>query len=332
MSGDGGVTMPSRESPEPLPAPSRVQLKHLLPFLAIHLVCVGVIWVGVSWVAVGVAFVLYWVRMFVITGFYHRYFSHRSFKTSRVMQALMAAVGTTTAQRGPMWWAAWHRHHHRHSDDHPDIHSPHWYGLLWSHMFWFNSDDGVAIDPSRVPDLMKYPELRFIERWHMLGPLGLAAAMFVLGWGLAAAGLNTSGAQMLVWGFGVSTVVLYHCTFTINSLAHMWGRRRFKTKDDSRNNLALALVTMGEGWHNNHHFHPGSSRQGFYWWEIDVTYYILWAMSKVGLVWELRGVPERVYHAAEEHAGREHDPGMELHRKMKAARSRGRPAEEARGR
>jgi hypothetical protein len=159
-----------------------------------------------------------------------------------MMQAAMAVLGTTTAQRGPMWWAAWHRHHHRHSDDHPGIHSPLGYGVLWSHLFWSNSDRGVEIDAEQWPDLLRFPELRVIERFHSLGPLGLAAAMFVLGWGLANAGVNTNGAQMLVWGFGVSTVVLYHGTFTINSLAHLWGGRRFKTEHDSRNNLALALV------------------------------------------------------------------------------------------
>ena len=296
----------------PLPRPSRVRFIHVAPFLIIHAVCLALPFVGVSWIAVGVAVALYWVRMFVITAFYHRYFSHRTFKTGRVVQAIAAVLGATTAQRGPLWWAAHHRHHHRHSDEEPDLHSPHQYGMLWSHFGWFNSDRGLKTNEKNIPDLLKYPELRFIEKYHMFGPFGLAGAMFALGWALEvyAPALGTNGWQMLVWGFGVSTTVLYHCTFTINSLAHTWGKRRFKTTDDSRNNFFLALITMGEGWHNNHHYHPGTARQGFYWWEIDLTYYILWIMSKLGLVSDLRGVPDRVFKAAELHKTITEDPGV----------------------
>jgi len=293
---------PAVSEPEPRRT-SRVRLRNVLPYASIHLIALGVVFVGVSWAAVLACAALFFVRMFVITGFYHRYFSHRTFKTHRITQFLFALVGTTSAQRGPIWWAAHHREHHRHSDDEDDIHSPHRHGLLWSHMGWFHSDEGLSTNWKAVPDWMKFPELLWLERNHMVGPLGLAAIMFGLGWALEAfaPAWGVTGSQMFVWGFGVSTVLLYHATFTINSIAHVVGRRRFNTKDDSRNNFALALLTLGEGWHNNHHYFPGAARQGFYWWEIDVTYYILRAMEAVGLVWEIRPVPTRVYEAAERH-------------------------------
>ncbi len=278
----------------------RVAWLRVLPPASIHLGCLGVIWVGWSWTAVAVAVLLYLVRMFVITAFYHRYFSHRTFQTSRVAQFVFAAIGTTSAQRGPLWWAAHHRQHHRESDRTPDPHSPHRHGLLWSHMGWFLTDESMRIDMKAVPDLAKFPELLTLERLHVLGPIALAVGTFLLGALLEAIapGLGTNGWQMLVWGIFISTTVLHHATFTINSLAHLIGSRRFDTTDDSRNNALLALLTLGEGWHNNHHFNPGCVRQGFYWWEIDVAYYCLWLLSKVGVVWDLRPVPVRAYDPA----------------------------------
>ncbi|TVQ63757.1 MAG: acyl-CoA desaturase [Phycisphaerales bacterium] len=272
-----------------------------LPILLIHLIVVGVVWTGVSWAAVGVCAALFFVRMFAITGFYHRYFSHRTFRTHRVTQFVFAWIGASSAQRGPMWWSGHHRHHHRHSDEDPDMHSPTLRGVLWSHMAWFMTEQGRSTNWAAVPDWAKQPELRWLERWHVVPVLTLGAAVYALGATLQAwaPGLGTSGAQMFVWGFGVSTVALYHATFTINSLAHVYGSRRFATGDDSRNNFWLALLTLGEGWHNNHHYYPGAARQGFYWWEIDPTYYTLRLMEKLGLVWNVRGVPARVYEAAQ---------------------------------
>lgn len=271
-----------------------------LPYISIHLLCLGVLWVGWSWAAVGVAAAAYLIRMFVITAFYHRYFSHRTFRTHRVTQFLFAFLGTTSAQRGPIWWAAHHREHHRHSDEPPDKHSPVQHGIVWSHMGWFLSDEGMRTNAKAVPDLLKLPELRWIDRYHLVGPLALAGFMFALGWALErwSPGLGTSGWQMFVWGFAVSTTVLYHGTFTINSLAHRFGTRRFETRDDSRNNFWLSLITLGEGWHNNHHYYPGAARQGFYWWEVDPTYYVLLAMERLGVVWDVRRVPSRVLAAA----------------------------------
>jgi stearoyl-CoA desaturase (delta-9 desaturase) len=269
----------------------------LIPFAAMHLACLGVIWVGWSWVAVLTAVILYAVRMFAITGFYHRYFSHRTFRTSRFMQFAFGVLGCSAVQRGPLWWAAHHREHHRHSDQEGDLHSPRLHGFLWAHLFWFLSPENAATNTKAVPDLHKFPELRWIDRYDGVVPILLAMLMFGLGWFLGefVPSWGTDQWQMLVWGFFISTVVCYHATYTINSLCHVWGGRRFNTKDDSRNNFWLALLTFGEGWHNNHHHFPGAARQGFYWWELDLTYYVLWCMSKVGIVWDLNPVPERVY-------------------------------------
>jgi stearoyl-CoA desaturase (delta-9 desaturase) len=278
----------------------RVSLLRALPFISFHIIALCVFLVGFSWVALVACLALYLVRMFIITGFYHRYFSHRTFTTSRPVQAIAAFLGTTCAQRGPIWWAAHHRDHHRHSDEPPDLHSPVQHGLEHSHMLWFVTDKGMGINAKAVPDLLKFPELRFIDRFHLLGVLALAVFTLALGAALHrfAPSLHTSMWQMFVWGFGISSVLLYHGTFTINSLAHTWGSRRFKTNDDSRNNFWLALITLGEGWHNNHHHYPGAARQGFYWWEIDLTYYTLWVLERCRIVRDLRRVPARVYEAA----------------------------------
>lgn len=271
----------------------------VLPFIGMHLACFAVIWVGVSPIAVGVAVAGYLLRMFAITGFYHRYFSHRTFQTSRLVQFLGGFLGATSTQRGPLWWAAHHRLHHRHSDQPADAHSPVQHSFLTSHMGWFLDTANFRTRTEQVPDLMKYPELRLLDRFDVLAPVVYALGCVLLGKGLEvwAPSLGTNGPQMLVWGFFVSTVVLYHGTFTINSLAHRWGKRRYETGDDSRNNWLLSIITLGEGWHNNHHFHPGTARQGFRWWEFDPTYYILKTLEKLGIVWDVRGVPTRVVEA-----------------------------------
>lgn len=265
----------------------QVDWVRVLPFAAMHLACLGIIWVGASWTAVAVAAGLYVIRMFAITGFYHRYFSHRTFETSRPMQFAFAVLGATSVQRGPLWWAAHHRKHHRHADTEADVHSPRQHGFWWSHMGWITSPENFPTDFKQVPDLARYPELRFLDRFDIVVPLLLALTLFLLG-----------GAQWLVWGFFVSTVVLFHCTCFINSLAHQLGRRRFPTDDDSKNSLLLSLITFGEGWHNNHHWYPGAVRQGFYWWEVDITFYGLWLLSRLGIVKNLHAVPARVLEQA----------------------------------
>ena len=272
----------------------RVDLVRVMPFVLLHLSIASVIFVGWSPVALTAAVLAYAVRMFAITGAYHRYFSHRSYSTSRAMQFLLAVVGGTAVQRGPLWWAAHHRHHHRHSDSSQDPHSPTEHGLLWSHMLWLTTRRNFATDLQAVPDLARYPELRFLDRYDTLVPVLFAAFTFGLG-ALLPESFGTSGWQMLVWVFVISTLVLFHGTCTINSLAHRFGTKRYATSDESRNNWLLALITLGEGWHNNHHHCPGAVRQGFYWWEIDITYYGLRVLESLGLIWDLNPVPAKAY-------------------------------------
>ena len=274
----------------------RVDWIRILPFLGMHVACLAVLWVGWSPTAVWVALALYLTRMFAITGFYHRYFSHRAYRTSRPAQFLFALAGNSAVQRGPLWWAAHHRHHHRVSDHEGDPHSPHVNGFWWSHLGWLTDPANFPTDLSRVPDLARFRELRWLDRYDTLVPLAVMGGTFGLGALLErfAPGLGTNGWQMFVWGFFVSTVLLFHATCLVNSAAHLIGRRRFETSDGSRNSLIVALLTMGEGWHNNHHHYCASTRQGFLWWEIDATYYLLRGLQAVGIVWDIREPPAHI--------------------------------------
>jgi stearoyl-CoA desaturase (delta-9 desaturase) len=275
---------------------NRVDWFRIVPFILLHTMCLGVIWVGWSWTAVWVATGLYLIRMFAITGFYHRYFSHRTFKTNRFWQFFFAVIGNASVQRGPLWWASHHRHHHRYADQKEDVHSPSQHGFWWSHMGWLTSPANFATNMKYVRDWISYPELRWINRFDTITPIILAILLFAVGESLEvyAPHLGTNGPQMLIWGFFISSTVLFHATVTINSFDHMIGGRRYATQDTSRNNPILALITLGEGWHNNHHHYAVCTRQGFYWWEIDITYYVLVLMSWLGIVWDLRPVPEHV--------------------------------------
>ena len=272
----------------------------VLPFIFMHVACLGVFFVGVSPFALLFAGLFFLLRMFAITGFYHRYFSHKTFKTSRFMQFLFALLGAMAAQRGALWWAAHHRRHHQHSDGPQDLHSPEQRGFWWAHIGWFTCDAGFVTDYRRIRDWAKYPELRFLNRFDSLVPALCILALYGLGEYLASAapGLDTNGPQLTIWGFFVSTVLLFHATVSINSLAHVWGSRRFDTADDSRNNFWLALITLGEGWHNNHHRWPQSARQGFRWWEIDMTYYLLWLMQQCRLIHDLKPIPAHIQQEA----------------------------------
>ena len=267
-----------------------------IPFALLHLLALGVFWVGISPVAVGVCLALFWVRMFAITGFYHRYLSHRSYKTSRWFQFLFALLGNSSVQKGPLWWAGHHRHHHKYSDEDEDVHSPIKRGFIYSHVGWIFARANSPTRIGLVPDLAKFPELRAIDRFDVLMPVLLGTSCFGLGVFLQtyAPSLGTTGPQMLFWGFFLSTVILVNATFTINSLSHIFGKRRYETGDTSRNNWLLALLTFGEGWHNNHHHYATAARQGFYWWEIDITYYGLVVLSKLGLIWDLKRVPVHI--------------------------------------
>lgn len=218
-----------------------------------------------------------------------------------MFQFLLAFVGASAAQKGPLWWAASHRHHHKHSDTEEDLHSPGMQGIWWAHAGWVLSNKADDADLSLVKDLNGYPELQLLERYHYIPPLLVIAVCYGIGVLLSTnfPTLHTSPLQMVVWGAFFSTVFLYHGTFVINSLAHVIGTQRFKTGDQSRNSLLLAIITLGEGWHNNHHRYPGSERQGFYWWEIDLTHYLLSGLAKLGIVWDLRAPPARIYEEAQ---------------------------------
>ena len=254
-----------------------------LPFYAIHLAALSVFFVPFSWGLVALCLGLYFVKMFALTAGFHRYLSHRSFKTSRWFQLVLVVTAMLTLQKGPLWWAAHHRQHHRASDREGDLHSPGLHGFLWAHMGWMLSTQHDDTDYERIADFAKYPELRWLNRWDWVPGVSLAAVLFLAG-----------GWPAFVWGFLVSTVLTWHATFSINTFTHMFGRQRYKTPDDSRNSLILALITLGEGWHNNHHYYKSSTRQGFYWWEIDITYYILKMLSWVGLVWDLKEPPRKI--------------------------------------
>lgn len=254
------------------------------PFFLVHLGAVAVLFFAEwSWHAWGIVLASYVLRMFGVTGGYHRYFSHRTYKTSRVFQFVLALVAMSSTQKGVLWWAAHHRHHHRFSDEDNDVHSMKKRGFWWSHVGWILSTRWDHTDMSKIKDLSKYPELRWLNRFHLVPTLVYLVALYAL-WGM----------QGLLWGYVVSTVLVWHGTFTINSLSHWLGKRVYATTDESRNSWVLAIVTMGEGWHNNHHHFQASTRQGFRAYEIDVTYMILKAMSWVRLVWDLREPPPQV--------------------------------------
>jgi stearoyl-CoA desaturase (delta-9 desaturase) len=243
----------------------------------------GIAWLGWSWSGAALALALYLVRMFGVTAGFHRYFAHRSFRTSRAFQLVLAVLATSSIENGPLWWAAHHRAHHRYSDTPADIHSAKQRGLFWAHMGWILVERYKRTDLARVRDLARYPELRWLDRHALVPGLALAAIL-----------LASGGLWALLWGFFVSTTLLWHGTFAVNSLAHKIGRRRYATGDESRNSFLIALFTLGEGWHNNHHHYQGSERQGFYWWELDVTHYLLTVLSWFGLVWNLHAPPPHV--------------------------------------
>lgn len=255
-----------------------------IPFWGVHVAALaGAIGVGWSWSAFWWLFGGYTIRMFAITAGYHRYFSHRTYKTSRWFQFVLAFLGMTTGQQGPLWWAAHHRNHHKYSDLPEDIHSPRQRGFVWSHMQWFLSSRHKKTDYDKIKDFAKYPELRAMNNHDLLFVVALGFVMQL-----------AFGSVALFWGFFVPIVLAWHITFCINSLAHVWGRRRYATDDDSRNNVTLAILAFGEGWHNNHHHYQRSARQGFFWWEIDISYYALKALEAMHIVWDVEGVPRHV--------------------------------------
>ena len=257
----------------------RVNWVSSTPFILVHVLPLAAVWTGVTsfdlWLCAG----LFALKMFFITAGYHRYFAHRSFKTSRAMQFVLAFGGGMAAQKGALWWGAHHRHHHRFSDQPDDIHSP-MKGFWWSHIAWITCSRYSATEFEAIRDFARYPELRFLNTHYWLAPTVLGVACFLLG-----------GWSALWIGFFLSTVLTYHATFLINSATHLFGRRRYALAVTSRNSLLMALLTFGEGWHNNHHHYQSSANMGFYWWEIDISYYVLKLLAALGLVWDLRVPP-----------------------------------------
>jgi stearoyl-CoA desaturase (Delta-9 desaturase) len=241
----------------------------------------GAVWFW-SWRGVAMALGSYFVRMVLVTAGYHRYFAHRAFKTSRVFQFLLAILTQTAGERGVIWWASHHRWHHKHSDTPRDVHSARLRGFWYAHIGWIFSNSWTDTEPALVKDLERFPELRLLNHpaFEIIPMATFGLTVLLLG-----------GLPTFVWAFLVSSVLVWHGSFSINSLAHLIGRRRFETTDDSRNSFVLAVATTGEGWHNNHHHYPSSARQGFRWWEIDMTYYVLWLLARFGLIWDLRRPP-----------------------------------------
>jgi stearoyl-CoA desaturase (delta-9 desaturase) len=281
----------------PIPAESTVDVDgvwsqqviiSVVSYWTIHAACLLVFVTGVSSLDLALCVGFFYLRLFGITAGYHRYFAHRAYKTSRAFQFLLALFGAASVQKGPLWWAAGHRIHHQKADQPGDMHSPR-EGFWHSHSGWIFEGRWDDTQLSQIRDFADYPELMWLNRWHIVPPIALAGLCFAIG-----------GFSGLVWGFAVSTTLLWHSTYTINSLAHRYGSRRYETNDDSRNNLWLALLTLGEGWHNNHHRYMASVRQGFFWWEIDVTYYALLGLRKLGLVWDLRQPPRKVLEESDE--------------------------------
>ena len=269
----------SPTSPVDADVRARIQWRSSLPFLAVHVVPLAAVITGITARAVVLFMVLYGTRMFFVTAGYHRYFAHRSYRVSRPVQAVLAFGGTTAAQKGPLWWAAHHRAHHRHTDQPGDVHSP-GDGFWWSHVGWVLSDRHKEPDWRLVADWARVPELRWLDRHDWVGP-----------WAIAIVSVLVGGWSGLVVGFFASTVALWHATFAVNSIAHLFGRRRYDTPDTSRNSALVAVATFGEGWHNNHHRFPAAARQGHAWWELDLTYLALRLLAAAGLARDLRPVP-----------------------------------------
>jgi stearoyl-CoA desaturase (delta-9 desaturase) len=272
------VSTPVRDADE------KIDFVTSLPFLFVHITAaVGVFLVGFKWWYPVLALATYYVRLFFVTAGYHRYFSHRAYKTSRWFQFILALGASATAQKGVLWWAAHHRDHHKLSDQPGDIHSPRQKGLWWSHVGWIICPKYDATKFERIKDFAQYPELRWLNKYHIIPVVAAAVAMFLIG-----------GWPVLVWGFFVGTVLGWHGTFTINSLSHVFGNVRYASSDDSKNNWLLAILTCGEGWHNNHHYYQSTANQGFYWWEVDFSYYALKLLSWGGVVWDLRTPPKHI--------------------------------------
>lgn len=247
-------------------------------YILIHIIGIGALFfVPFSWGYVALFGINYFLGMFFITAGYHRYFSHRSYKLGRWGQLFFAFMAQASAQKGILWWAANHRDHHIHSDEEEDLHSPVQRGFWYSHMGWIFDPSTQGYNPKKIADFGKFPELRFLDKYHWIPTAVVGLAILAIG-----------GLSAFVWGYLFTIICLYQASYCVNSLAHVYGSRRFETTDHSRNNFWLAIITLGEGWHNNHHHCKSSCRQGYKWYEIDMTFYLLNVLSWVGIVKDIR--------------------------------------------
>lgn len=247
-----------------------------IPYLLVRLACFGVFWTGLGWANAAWLAGGFLLRMWALTVGYHRYFAHRAFRTSRPFQFLLALAGSTCLQGGVIWWAETHRRHHRNADTPDDLHSPHFQGWFYSHYGWFLDTRHRDTRLGNIPDLARFPELVFLDRWHFV-VFGLLATIVGL----------TAGLGPMLWAVFVPTVMMWEITHWVQSFSHSWGGyRRYESSDQSRNHWLLGIVGLGE-FHNNHHRFPGSSRQGHVWWEVDAGYWSLRLLEILGLVWNL---------------------------------------------
>jgi stearoyl-CoA desaturase (delta-9 desaturase) len=253
-----------------------------------HIACFAFIYTGVSFVAVMTAFAMYVIRGIGVTGGYHRLLAHRAFKTSRFVQFLFALAGSLAVQGGPIWWVSHHRSHHRDTDTDEDIHSPVTRGMWKAHMGWMITDEAFNENGANSRDLHKFAELKFLQRYYVwlvvLEMIGLFGFGSIWAWVFPESG--TSGLQMLVWGFFISTVFTWHVTFMVNSVCHRYGSQPYDTKDASTNNVFVGVLGFGEGWHNNHHYYPNSARHGLRWWQLDTTWWLIRLLQVLGIVSE----------------------------------------------
>ena len=256
-------------------------------FWAIQAGALLVFAVPFRWAYIALWAASHFIRAIGLTLAFHRYFAHRSFQMNRIARFVWAFIGTAAMQKGPLWWAGHHINHHRYADRDGDPHSPAISGFYYAHIGWFLHDskyDRLESGNPVVRDFSKEPEIAWLERFYWAPPLSLAVALFLVG-----------GVPLVLWGFALPTMTLAHATFAINTVNHLWGARRFDTRDDSRNNPVTAFFAAGEGWHNNHHRYQRAARNGFYWWEFDVTWYVIRTMAAVGLAWNVQPVPARIY-------------------------------------
>ena len=258
--------------------------------LGFHLACLAAFFVGFSWAAVAIFFVFYVIKGMGVTTGFHRLLAHRSYKTNRFVQFLLALAGSMAVQGGPLWWVAHHREHHAETDTDLDIHSPVTKGMWQAHMGWMMTDEAFNEKGTNSRDLHKFPEIKFLQRYYVWILVAQIVFLFGLGAGLNALypQLATSGLQFVVWGFFISTVFTWHVTFMVNSVCHRWGAQPYDTGDASTNNVFIGILAFGEGWHNNHHHYPNSARHGLRWWQADVTYMLIRALEIVGLASDLK--------------------------------------------